>query len=305
MILLCLGPVRSPRLQFWTKHGGVFESFRWWMVSGAKTDAEKELGDLRKLAADLAEHCSSQRRWRDEQLQKQAANELASERLRKEIQQLHSETERLQEEAKLTMHKRNRLEVEVQVAKPALDDAKRRCKDLEGRLISRVRELGDESERVRRLQHEADMAKARLAAMEGQSSFRGRKLFSPSDVFMHFWVEPTYHCASREGAGISRGQAQPSAAEHSRVQPSTVGHSGLTNRAQTSSWAGRAQPSTAEHSRAQPTSRAHPTSRAGGAQPSSRATRRDLKQKVSKQERRLKRKEKFRTEKKELETYEV
>lgn len=146
-------------------------------AEGAKMDAEKELGDLRKLAADLADHCSSQRRWRDEQLQKQAANELASERLRKEIQQLHAEQERLQQEAKLTMHKRNRLEVELQVARPALDDARRRCKDLEGRLVSRVRELSDESERLRRLQHEAD-AKARLAAMDqsGQSSFRGPKL---------------------------------------------------------------------------------------------------------------------------------
>lgn len=149
-------------------------------AEGAKMDAEKELGDLRKLAADLADHCSSQRRWRDEQLEKQAANELASERLRKEIQQLHAEQDRLQQEAKLTMHKRNRLEVELQVARPALDDARRRCKDLEGRLVSRVRELSDESERVRRLQHEADMAKARLAAMDGQSgqsSFRsGPKL---------------------------------------------------------------------------------------------------------------------------------
>jgi len=146
-------------------------------AEGAKMDAEKELGDLRKLAADLADHCSSQRRWRDEQLQKQAANELASERLRKEIQQLHAEQERLQQEAKLTMHKRNRLEVELQVARPALDDARRRCQDLEGRLVSRVRELSDETERVRRLQHEADMAKARLAAMDGQSgqsSFRSR-----------------------------------------------------------------------------------------------------------------------------------
>ena len=61
------------------------------------------------------------------------------------------------------------LEVELQVAKPALDDARRRCKDLEGRLVCRVRELSDESERVRRLQQEADMAKARLVAMESQS----------------------------------------------------------------------------------------------------------------------------------------
>lgn len=156
------------------------------MLPGAKMDAEKELGDLRKLAADLADHCSSQRRWRDEQLQKQAANELASERLRKEIQQLHAEQERLQQEAKLTMHKRNRLEVELQVARPALDDARRRCKDLEGRLVSRVRELSDESERVRRLQHEADMAKARLAAMDGQSgqsSFRSGPKLGPVGVY--------------------------------------------------------------------------------------------------------------------------
>jgi len=80
---------------------------------GAKADAETELGDLRKLAAELAEHCSSQRRWRDEQLQKQASNELASERLRKEIQQLQAEQERLQEDAKLTMNKRNRFQVLV------------------------------------------------------------------------------------------------------------------------------------------------------------------------------------------------
>lgn len=146
-------------------------------TAGAKVDAEKELGDLRKLAADLAEHCSSQRRWRDEEMQKQTANEFASERLRKEIQQLHAEQERLQQEAKLTMHKRNRLEVELQVAKPALDDARRRCKDLEGRLVCRVRELGDESERVRRLQHEADLAKARFAAMDGPSNLSSRKLF--------------------------------------------------------------------------------------------------------------------------------
>jgi len=148
-------------------------------AEGAKADAETELGDLRKLAAELAEHCSSQRRWRDEQLQKQASNELASERLRKEIQQLQAEQERLQEDAKLTMNKRNRLEVELQVAKPALDDARRRCKDLEGRLVLRVRELSDESERVRRLQQEADMAKARLVATESQN-IGGRKLLDAS-----------------------------------------------------------------------------------------------------------------------------
>eukprot|EP00434_Breviolum_minutum_P022677 symbB.v1.2.020010.t3/scaffold1655.1/size107494/5 len=149
-------------------------------AEGAKADAETELGDLRKLAAELAEHCSSQRRWRDEQLQKQASNELASERLRKEIQQLQAEQERLQEDAKLTMNKRNRLEVELQVAKPALDDARRRCKDLEGRLVLRVRELSDESERVRRLQQEADMAKARLVAMESQNIGGRKKLLDAS-----------------------------------------------------------------------------------------------------------------------------
>ena len=51
--------------------------------------------------------------------------------------------------------------------------------------------------------------------------------------------------------------------KRSRAQPSTVGHSGLTNRTQTSSragragQAGRAQPSTAEHSRAQPSTAEH------------------------------------------------
>lgn len=81
------------------------------------------------------------------------------------------------------------LEVELQVAKPALDDARRRCKDLEGRLVLRVRELSDESERVRRLQQEADMAKARLVAMESQN-IGGRKfgLLKHSNVFRRFCV---------------------------------------------------------------------------------------------------------------------
>lgn len=53
------------------------------------------------------------------------------------------------------------------MAKPALEEARRRCKDLEYRLVSRVRELSDETERVRRLQLEAEVAKSRLAAVEG------------------------------------------------------------------------------------------------------------------------------------------
>ncbi|CAK9055226.1 unnamed protein product [Durusdinium trenchii] len=126
-------------------------------AEAAKADVEKELGDLRKLAADLVEQCASQRRWRDEQAQKQATQQLASERLRKEIQQLHTEQARLQHEAKMTMQDRNRLEVELQVAKPALEEARRRCKDLEYRLVSRV-------------------AKSRLAAVEGQNSLAVRKL---------------------------------------------------------------------------------------------------------------------------------
>ncbi|CAK9055227.1 unnamed protein product [Durusdinium trenchii] len=145
-------------------------------AEAAKADVEKELGDLRKLAADLVEQCASQRRWRDEQAQKQATQQLASERLRKEIQQLHTEQARLQHEAKMTMQDRNRLEVELQVAKPALEEARRRCKDLEYRLVSRVRELSDETERVRRLQLEAEVAKSRLAAVEGQNSLAVRKL---------------------------------------------------------------------------------------------------------------------------------
>eukprot|EP00435_Cladocopium_sp_Y103_P065081 s369_g26.t3 len=205
-------------------------------AEGAKMDAEKELGDLRKLAADLTDHCSSQRRWRDEQLQKQAANELASERLRKEIQQLHAEQERLQQEAKLTMHKRNRLEVELQVARPALDDARRRCKDLEGRLVSRVRELSDESERVRRLQHEADMAKARLAAMDGQSgqsSFRSRqKLGAPHPTLKEprAWrllhgEEPGCWCGcsgSATAAASSRSRCAPFHCSHRRFHPCSL-----------------------------------------------------------------------------------
>lgn len=85
---------------------------------GAKTDVELELGNLRKLASDLAEQCAAQRRWRDEQLQKQSAGEMAAERLRKELAQLHSEQLRLQQEAKQATHERNRLEVELQVAVP-------------------------------------------------------------------------------------------------------------------------------------------------------------------------------------------
>ncbi|CAJ1327384.1 unnamed protein product [Effrenium voratum] len=143
---------------------------------GAKTDVELELGNLRKLASDLAEQCAAQRRWRDEQLQKQSAGEMAAERLRKELAQLHSEQLRLQQEAKQATHERNRLEVELQVAKPALEEVWRRCKDLETRLVARVRELSDESDKVRRLQNEADAAKARISALDGQNNLITRKL---------------------------------------------------------------------------------------------------------------------------------
>eukprot|EP00439_Symbiodinium_sp_Y106_P080597 s98_g19.t1 len=117
--------------------------------------------------------CAEQRRSRDEHLQKQSAGEVTVERLRLELQELNADRARLQREADQATQERNRLEVELQVAAPALD---------EERLVERVRELGDESDRVQRLQEQAESAKARLRAMENQNEALARRLQSPRSL---------------------------------------------------------------------------------------------------------------------------
>eukprot|EP00930_Biecheleria_cincta_P033227 TRINITY_DN23006_c0_g1_i2.p1 TRINITY_DN23006_c0_g1~~TRINITY_DN23006_c0_g1_i2.p1 ORF type:complete len:692 (-),score=211.28 TRINITY_DN23006_c0_g1_i2:74-2149(-) len=142
----------------------------------AKADVESELADLRQRAADLEQRCFSQRQWREEQRQKQNSSEAALERLREELRVLTAERTRLQKEADQTTHERTRLEVELQVAAPALEEVWRRCQGLEEKLSMRVRELSDESDRIRRLQNETDAAKARLQAAERHTESLGRKL---------------------------------------------------------------------------------------------------------------------------------
>lgn len=151
-------------------------------AEGAKADVELELANLRKLAADLTEQCAEQRRSRDEHLQKQSAGEVTVERLRLELRELNADRTRLQREADQATQERNRLEVELQVAAPALDEVVRRCKHLEERLVERVRELSDESDRVQRLEDQAESAKARLRAMENQNEALARKLQSPRSL---------------------------------------------------------------------------------------------------------------------------
>jgi len=128
--------------------------------------AEAELQDLSRKAAELEERCSAQRNWQDDMRQKHTASEVALERLREELRILSADRAQLQHDVDEVASERTRLDVEVQVTTPAVQDARRRCPELEERLAVRVRELGEEVEKVRRYRNEAVSAQGRLQVME-------------------------------------------------------------------------------------------------------------------------------------------
>jgi len=132
----------------------------------ALQNAESELVELRQRIADMEERCAAQRGWRDELKHKQSTSEVALERLREELRILGADRVRLVDEVDEAARERTRLEVEVEVSIPALQDARRRSRDLEERLTGRVRELSDEVEKVRRCKAEASSARAKLQALE-------------------------------------------------------------------------------------------------------------------------------------------
>jgi len=132
----------------------------------ALAHAESELARLQRNAADLEDRCVAQRGFREELRQRQRASEAALERLREEYRILTADRSRLQAEVDEVVRDRTRLEAELDVTTPALKDARHRCLVLEDRLASRVRELAEETEKVRKSRKEAVAAKGRVQAME-------------------------------------------------------------------------------------------------------------------------------------------
>jgi len=139
----------------------------------ALQSAEAELLQLRRRAAELDERCTTQRGWQDELQRQQGAAEAALARLREELCALQADRARLQCEADDVTRERTRLEIEVEVAVPSLEDAQRRCLSLENRLKVRMRELAVEVEKVRRYRTETRSARNRVETLQRDTDARG------------------------------------------------------------------------------------------------------------------------------------
>eukprot|EP00928_Gymnodinium_smaydae_P053500 TRINITY_DN37479_c0_g1_i1.p1 TRINITY_DN37479_c0_g1~~TRINITY_DN37479_c0_g1_i1.p1 ORF type:complete len:709 (-),score=113.41 TRINITY_DN37479_c0_g1_i1:79-2154(-) len=131
-------------------------------------DAELELSQLRAHGDELESTSLAKRRLRDELRQQHDASEAELRHLQSELQQLATGRVQLQQQVDEALLERTRLELEVEVAAPALQDAWRRCRSLEERLAARVRELEREEDRGRRCRAEADAARGRLNVLERQ-----------------------------------------------------------------------------------------------------------------------------------------
>ena len=81
---------------------------------------------------------------------------MASERLREQLLELRGSEARLAEEAQGAVRRRSQLELELSLARPALEELQGRCRQLERRLSCRVKELAAEAERVSRLRAKAE-----------------------------------------------------------------------------------------------------------------------------------------------------
>mmetsp|Transcript_13340 Transcript_13340/g.35793 ORF Transcript_13340/g.35793 Transcript_13340/m.35793 type:complete len:741 (+) Transcript_13340:113-2335(+) len=139
-------------------------------------DAEAEVGLLRRRGADVEERCAAQRSWCEELKQRREASEFSIERLREELRLLGAKRMRLQQEVDEATQERTRLEVELEVTTPVLQDVWRRCRELEERLAARVQELGLEMEKARRCRVEAAAARARVGMLERHNETIGVKL---------------------------------------------------------------------------------------------------------------------------------
>mmetsp|Transcript_31955 Transcript_31955/g.68036 ORF Transcript_31955/g.68036 Transcript_31955/m.68036 type:complete len:675 (+) Transcript_31955:44-2068(+) len=174
-----------------------------------RREAEAELQHLQGKAKDLEEKCRSQEQWQEEQREKHGSSKTALERLRAELSNLTSDKAQLQKAVDEVLHERTRLEVELQVAVPALQEVMKRTQGLEERLGARVRELGLESDKLHQLRKDAAATQAEVRLLERTTE----QLNTRARDFAHF-----------EGASFSPGYRRGhsatnlGAARHAQIQ---------------------------------------------------------------------------------------
>jgi len=176
-----------------------------------RTGLETEVRDLETRVADLEQRCAAHQVWTEEAHHKHSSSESALEKLRSELRALTAERNRLQLEVDESAREQSRLEVELQMALPALEELQRRCGCLEDRLADRTLELSHEADKVRRGRAEAAAAHARVHAMESHAGALGARLRQrqPSAGAL---PEPSAQPPPPAPLGSARGSSAPALA---------------------------------------------------------------------------------------------